>query len=158
MTNHPTILALDLGTQSGWAEYRGGVITSGTRALDLTQSRGGRYVNFDTMLEKHADVDYVYYEYVRRHIGTKAAHTYGGFQAVLMMFCDRYKLPCRPLEIGTIKKHWTGKGNAKKDQMITQAIHRGFNPKDDNEADALAVLDYAMVELGAKEPTQGNLL
>ena len=46
--------------------------------------------------------------------------------------------------VGTIKKHATGKGNAGKSEMIVAAKVRGHNPVDDNEADALALLHWAI--------------
>jgi Holliday junction resolvasome RuvABC endonuclease subunit len=46
--------------------------------------------------------------------------------------------------VGTIKKHITGKGNADKLAVIKAVQALGFNPKDDNEADALALLSFAM--------------
>ena len=45
---------------------------------------------------------------------------------------------------GTIKKHATGKGNAGKDDMIASVRLRGHTPVDDNEADALALLHWAV--------------
>ena len=45
--------------------------------------------------------------------------------------------------MGTIKKHATGTGNAGKAEMIAARV-RGFNPQDDNEADALALLAWAV--------------
>ena len=38
----------------------------------------------------------------------------------------------------------TGKGNAGKDEMIAAVVKRGFTPADDNEADALALLHWAI--------------
>jgi Holliday junction resolvasome RuvABC endonuclease subunit len=46
--------------------------------------------------------------------------------------------------VGTIKKHWTGKGNATKEAMIAEATRRGFTVKNSDEADALALLDFAL--------------
>ena len=46
--------------------------------------------------------------------------------------------------MGTIKKHATGKGNASKDEMVASARARGHTPVDDNEADALALLSWAV--------------
>lgn len=40
-----------------------------------------------------------------------------------------------------VKKHWTGRGNAKKPDMIVACRQRGWEVKDDNEADALAIWD-----------------
>ena len=45
--------------------------------------------------------------------------------------------------VGTIKRHVTGKGNADKAAVIAAVRARGFNPADDNEADALAILLWA---------------
>ena len=46
--------------------------------------------------------------------------------------------------VGTIKKYATGKGNANKAAMIAAMQALGFQPADDNEADALALLHWAM--------------
>lgn len=46
--------------------------------------------------------------------------------------------------MGTIKKYATGKGNASKDQMIAAIQARDHTPADDNEADALALLHWAI--------------
>lgn len=50
------------------------------------------------------------------------------------------------IPVGTIKKHATGKGNASKDEMIEAMKARGHSPADDNEADALALLHYALTQ------------
>ena len=46
--------------------------------------------------------------------------------------------------VGTVKKAWTGKGNATKDDMIAEAERRGMKVIDDNHADALAILAYGV--------------
>jgi Holliday junction resolvasome RuvABC endonuclease subunit len=50
--------------------------------------------------------------------------------------------------VGTIKKHATGKGNAPKQAMIDAGRARGFDPADDNEADAIALLMWAIETKG----------
>ena len=46
------------------------------------------------------------------------------------------------IPVGTIKKHATGKGNASKEMMIEAARKKlGYKDDDDNEADALWILD-----------------
>jgi len=50
--------------------------------------------------------------------------------------------------VGTIKRHATGKGNAPKQAMIDAARARGFSPADDNEADAIAILLWAIETRG----------
>ena len=46
--------------------------------------------------------------------------------------------------MGTIKLHATGKGNAGKAQMIEAMQLHGHPVTDDNEADALAILHWAL--------------
>jgi Holliday junction resolvasome RuvABC endonuclease subunit len=50
--------------------------------------------------------------------------------------------------VGTVKRFATGKGNADKQAVLAAMRSRGFNPADDNEADALAILLWAMETRG----------
>lgn len=88
----------------------------------------------------------VYYEEVRRHAGTQAAHVYGGFVGALTMWCEEKQIPYSCVPVGTIKKTWTGKGNASKQDMINVAIESGFDVSDDNQADALALLHCVLAQ------------
>ncbi len=144
------MLALDLGTITGFA-LRGadGAITSGTAEfrLDRWQSGGMRFLRFKHWLTevKHqaGGVDLVVYEQVRRHAGVDAAHAFGGWLAILTAWCDHHGIAYQGVPVGTIKRHVTGKGNADKAAVIAAIRARGFNPADDNEADALAILLWA---------------
>ncbi|MBP8789521.1 MAG: hypothetical protein KBH41_19065 [Azonexus sp.] len=146
-----TILALDLGTTTGWAVLADGTITSGSQSFKPQRFEGGgmRFLKFKRWLFDMSccgtyPLDAVYFEEVRRHAGVDAAHAYGGFMAHLMAWCEHHDIPYQGVPVGTIKKHATGKGNAGKSEMLASAQSRGFNPEDDNEADALALLDWAM--------------
>ena len=57
-------------------------------------------------------------------------------------------MPYQGVPVGTIKRHATGKGNAPKEAMIAAARGRGFSPADDNEADAIALLLWAVETSG----------
>jgi len=107
-----------------------------------------RYLRFKRWLteikQSVGDLDAVFFEEVRRHAGVDAAHAYGGFMAHLTAWCEHHQIPYRGVPVGTIKKHATGKGNAGKDLMIAAALSRGHAPADDNEADALALLHWAI--------------
>jgi Holliday junction resolvasome RuvABC endonuclease subunit len=46
--------------------------------------------------------------------------------------------------VGTWKRHACGKGNADKQAVIAAMRARGFEPADDNEADAIAILLWAL--------------
>lgn len=136
------ILALDLGTKCGYAILRNGDVESGTKKLPK-KTFGSRFSEFRRWLieiinEKQIDV--VCFERVRRHIGTEAAHVFGGFMYVVAAVCDELNVQCEGVSVGTIKKFMTGKGNAGKDEMIAAAQRQGFDPVDDNEADALGIL------------------
>ena len=146
-----TILALDLGTHTGWAlRHLDGNITSGTEHFKPNRFEGGgmRYLRFKhwlTEIKTCTDgVSAIYFEEVRRHMGVDAAHAYGGFLATLTAWCEHHNIPYQGVPVGTIKKHATGKGNASKDEMIGAMRQRGFQPGDDNEADALAILLWAI--------------
>lgn len=145
-----TILALDLGTKTGWALQQANCqITSGTESFHTSRYSGGgmRFLRFTAWLDdvfKLSPVSAVYFEEVRRHLGVDAAHVYGGFLAHLTSFCEDKKIPYQGVPVGTIKKHITGKGNANKKAVIIAVKALGFNPVDDNEADALALLDFIL--------------
>jgi crossover junction endodeoxyribonuclease RuvC len=84
----------------------------------------------------------VYFEEVRRHLGTDAAHVYGGLLGTLVAWCEEKRIPYAGVPVQTIKKSWTGKGNAKKALMIAEANARGFSTEDENEADAIALAHH----------------
>jgi hypothetical protein len=89
-------------------------------------------------------VDAVYYEAVRRHLGTDAGHVYGGLLATLTSWCEQHSLPYQGVPVGTWKRYACGKGNADKQAVIAAMRERGFEPVDDNEADAIAILLWAL--------------
>ncbi len=146
-----TILALDLGTTTGWAlRDRTGRITSGSQSFKPQRFEGGgmRYLRFGRWISEIqtsvSELQFLYFEEVRRHVSTDAAHAYGGFLATLTAWCEHHGVPYQGVPVGTIKKHVTGKGNASKDEMMAAMRARGYLPTDDNEADALALLHWAI--------------
>ncbi|CAK0762611.1 crossover junction endodeoxyribonuclease RuvC [uncultured Gammaproteobacteria bacterium] len=152
-----TILALDLGTHTGWAlRARDGMITSGTISFrpGRFEGAGMTFLRFRAWLEEIADlahgIDTVVFEEVRRHVGTTAAHIYGGFLAHLTAWCEHERVPYQGVPVATIKRHATGKGNAGKDAVIASMKAKGHAPADDNEADALAILHWALARGGAR--------
>lgn len=139
-----TLLALDLGTQCGWAlQLDSGEILSGSQPFKPGRFEGGgmRYLRFRRWLSDEIKTpDLVAFEEVRRHNSTDAAHVYGGLMATLTAWCEAHSVPYQGVPVQTIKKHVTGKGNAPKAAVIAAMQARGFDPTDDNEADALALL------------------
>jgi hypothetical protein len=153
-----TLLALDLGTTTGWALRSSDcLITSGTASFRNGRFDGGgmRYLRFTNWLgeiEKlSGPIAAIWFEEVRRHAGTDAAHVYGGLMATLTSWSELRGVPYAGVPVGTIKRFATGKGNAKNDAMIAAARSRGFSPADDNEADAIAILLWAMETQGGAQ-------
>jgi Holliday junction resolvasome RuvABC endonuclease subunit len=148
------VLAIDLGTTTGWALQSQSLITSGTVALKHTRYDGGgmRFLRFRRWLEQ-LDLDAgpiaaIYFEEVRRHVGTDAAHVYGGLLAVLTAWSEENLVAYQGVPVGTIKRFIAGKGNADKAAVIAAVQAKGFAPADDNEADAIAILLWALETRG----------
>ncbi len=158
-TNQPILLSLDLGTATGWAlSNKHGRIMSGTAHFRPRRFEGGgmRYLRFERWLNETRDVsgeiNAVYFEEVRRHLGVDAAHAYGGFLASLTAWCEEHSIPYEGVPVGTIKKFITGKGNAGKAAVIAAVKALGHQPEDDNEADALALLHFAREQMIGGQP------
>ena len=145
------VLAIDLGTTTGWAmRTMEGQLTHGFTSFRPSRYEGGgmRYLRFKRWLSeiRHlaSDIHSVYFEEVRRHAGVDAAHVYGGLLATLTSWCEHHNIPYQGVPVGTIKRHATGKGNASKTEIMDAMRSLGHQVTDDNEADALALLHWAL--------------
>jgi len=146
------ILAIDPGTRCGWALHTGEEILSGTWNLKSDDNPGRRWIGFRKRI-RAANPDKIVYEKVMAHAATLAAHMYGGFEATIQAYCAEAGVELDSVHVGTIKKHATGKGNANKAQMVSAAAKRWpeIEIQDDNQADALWLLDYEMTRMDALE-------
>lgn len=154
-------LGIDPGTSCGWAalDASGARIASGVWSLAPRRHEGGgmRYLRFRRLLTEAVDDLYltlppgsalvpgavaVAYEEVRRHLGTDAAHVYGGILAALQMVCEERRVPYQGVAVATVKRLATGKGNANKSAMMAAARTRWptIVPTED-EADALWIAE-----------------
>jgi hypothetical protein len=166
-TPHLVILALDLGTTTGWAlRSANGPVAHGFVSFKSQRFEGGgmRYLRFGRWLADMlalsgqqsgsqtgsqtnlTGIGSVYFEEVRRHLGVDAAHVYGGLLATLTAWCEHHQIPYQGVPVGTIKRHATGKGNAGKAEVIAAMKALGHPVTDDNEADALALLHWALAQ------------
>ncbi len=105
------VLALDLGTTTGWAlRNRDDHITSGTLSFKHSRFEGGgmRYLRFTRWLGELAHItgglSRIVFEEVRRHAGTDAAHIYGGFLGHLSAWCETRSVAYEGVPVGTIKR------------------------------------------------------
>lgn len=136
------ILALDLGTNLGFASLKDDKISSGFIKLKNNKT-GERFSDFFNFLNGFKDAEKIYYERVYRHLGTDAAHIYGAFQGILEMFCLKNNIELFFFGVSEIKKYIANKGNANKKEVMDSINKLGYNIKNDNEADALALLYLA---------------
>jgi hypothetical protein len=149
------ILAVDLGTTTGWAMAPSdGVVVSGTVSFRPSRYDGGgmRYLRFRAWLNSIAEdtprITAIHFEEVRRHLSTDAAHVHGGLLAILTAWCEERSIAYQGVPVGTIKRHIAGKGNVNKAVVIEAIRARGYSPTDDNEADAIAILLWALETRG----------
>jgi len=100
------------------------------------------------LAESSGPIGAVFFEEVRAHAGTLAAHVYGGFLAHLEAWAEFRDIPYQGVPVGTIKRFIAGKGNADKRAVVAAVKARGFAPADDNEADAISILLWAIENYG----------
>ncbi len=152
MTQH--ILALDLATKTGFAHSSG---YSGVWLLKKAHEPASARLRtlFHTLgviHNSHPFETLVAEDVHSRFIN--ATKSLCELRGVAILWCNLFNVKfIGDISAKTIKKHATGNGNASKDRMIhfarlqwnTKAIH------DDNEADALHLLDYYKLVVDASE-------
>jgi len=149
------VLALDCGTKTGWAALRDAKIESGVQLFDLRrgESAGMRWLRFDAWLwELYKWFPFTLIVYEQAHHRGGAATAVGvGFTTKILEFAALRKCETMPVHTATLKKFTTGGGKADKEEM-KRAIARRWEKLflDDNEADAYALLRYAMEELAIR--------
>ena len=102
-----SMLALDLGTRTGWAHAGADqIVTSGVTEFrnDRWQGGGMRFLRFrawlDEMRRLTGGFDQLVYEQVRRHAGADAAHVFGGWLAILSVWCEQNGIAYRASRSG----------------------------------------------------------
>ena len=169
------LLALDLGTRTGWALSEGGRIESGVQ--DFTprrgESAGMRYLHFNRwLLRVHREgfregqdrpCDLIVYEMPHLR-GGAAATVLAGLQTRVEEFCAARGIEHAPVHSATLKKFTTGSGRGDKNSMLVAADKRGWIPRapgdlypDDNEVDAICLLHYALAEIVTSPLPRGGV-
>ncbi len=154
------ILALDPATHCGWAHRP--MMKCGVWDLSIRrdESSGMRLIRFESYLKwvsKEGGIDLLVYE-AARHGAPKmqgALVVQSELQSVIKMFCEKREIEYRGYSPSEIKKHATGKGNAPK-QMVIDAVKKKWGNRwgkkiDDNQADAIWLLDLAVTEVMGKK-------
>lgn len=137
------ILAIDQASNCGWAITSGlyGVWDFNTRK---DESLGMKWLRFRAKLEevcKLEKISIIAYERPAGQHANSVIHS-AKMVGILEAFCEENDIDYRSYSASEVKKHATGKGNAGKPAMIAAAQEKlGYEGKDDNEADALWILD-----------------
>ena len=146
------ILALDLATKTGWAHSSG---PSGVQSFALRRgdSSGMRFVYLRawlTRMEENEPFDLIAYEQPH-HRGGRATEVLLGLATTVQGWAAENGKEVTTRSTSELKKHATGKGKASKLSMMLSAERKfGREPEDDNEADAMWLLDLV------KRETEGS--
>jgi Holliday junction resolvasome RuvABC endonuclease subunit len=163
------VLALDLATSTGWAlRERNGVVTSGVQRFELGrgESPGMRWLRFRRwvreviVLGRLSPGGLIACE---RPLAGRRGFTAGiaiELRTILQEEAAAQQLEVTDVAPATLKKHATGRGNAKKPDMQAAAAKRwGTNAAgelQEDQADALCVLGWALDEIGEAEVGGGS--
>lgn len=163
------ILGLDTATHTGWCVRSAtGELSCGVWLLDFGPGRPhtSRFWNLWEQLDwmaEHHELGYVVAEKPVVYQGREgAARSCMGMLAILEMWCETRRIEFREVNIVTLKKFATGRGNAKKPEMVAAAKAKwpAMRIPDDNAADALFLVDYVCTPKKAapvKAPAQRDM-
>jgi len=168
------ILALDLATRTGWALWDGARLESGVQDFSKQrgESNGMLFWKFNKWLADIAlnddhpivscrsdrRIDLIVFEQAH-HRGGAATEICVGLVTRVQEMCARFGIDHSPIHGSTLKKWATGHGNADKKAMIEAAEVRLYDLNrlsgrptitDDNEADAILLLGYALEKFGGE--------
>jgi len=146
------ILALDLGSVTGWAISGDPPLTGHWEVrAGNGESPGMRLIRFRAALnaihEAYPDLKLLVVEKVHVRYAT-AALSLGELVGRVKEWAAEHDVDLTWVPASTVKKFATGKGQADKAAMMAAATARGWHfHGDDNEADARWLLEYAQEEI-----------
>lgn len=151
------MLSLDLATNTGWARNYGPEPRSGSVSFERPKATkkkqrvpvGFIFAAFDEWLSKQDIPDLLVIEEPHMR-GGAATKTCVGLWAIANAGAFNGGAEVMSVRTRDLKISFTGIGNASKDDMIAMAKRRGYDPKDDDEADACLLLEYALELKGLK--------
>lgn len=131
------ILALDIATKTGWCTQT----AYGTWDLkpNRGESEGMRVVRFKSKVREMIKLENINLVSYERCAGMHKSSIIVASEmiGVLKDLCIELGIELASYSAKEIKKDATGNGNAGKPLMIKTAFDLGFNPADDNAADAI---------------------
>lgn len=158
-------LALDIATNTGWAKrYDDASVKSGTVNFkpqpgendSMRLERFGQWV----LTQIQSGISTIVYEYVQFTPKHQAGAILNEMRGVLKYLSAIHGVKTVGIPVSTIKKAVSGKGTADKKRIIAimRATYKDQDIRDDNQADALAVLWCGCERLGLSRPKNGEEL
>lgn len=142
------LLGIDPATQCGWAT----LFYAGTWDLRTKsgESVGMKWLRFKAELSQTCrllPIKVIAYERPGgQHVGPMLHQA--ELIGVLKLFAEERGIEYRAYSAAQIKKFATGKGNANKEAMMAACVTRlGFEPRDNNEADAMWIFELLKSDL-----------
>ncbi len=145
------VLAIDPATTTGWA--CNDPESHGTWDLRVRsdESDGMRLIRFESKLREFNECNRLKLITFERPGGkfTRPIITQSEIIGTLKRFAIAHGIEYRAYSSTEIKKHATGRGNSNKGAMIQAAKDKlGYRGEDDNEADALWLLNLSLKDYG----------
>ena len=146
------VWAFDVGIKTGWAiRTDKGKLYSGRKNFWPNRTKDYRYMLtevpafLDKLKSKFGTPDLIAFENAcfQQGMATKRYHSILAHVEAWTVSQGRF-VKMMPLAVTTIKKHATGNGHAKKPEMMEAARKRGWDFKNDDEADALWIMNLAL--------------
>lgn len=142
MTN---VLCIDPSTKTGICTRIDGVVDHYTLNLkdggEDYAEMGWYFLNHLKHLMAYDQIDVMVIERPGRLFGA-AACILNGIVWQAHMIAHDFKMQRHEVTPSQLKKFTTGKGNCNKAAMIAAVEAMGYEPEDDNSADAIAILKY----------------
>jgi len=155
------ILVLDLATRLGFAVMRNGgnrQIVSGVHVVAKPRTGVGAFLAgyedwLAQMLFDEVPAVVVFESPIMPTTTTpEVLRKLIGLAGCTEKMCHRDKITCYEARNSTVLKYFTGYGGGSREErkasVLAECRRLGFKPEDDNEADALAILHYAVHRLG----------
>ena len=140
------ILALDPATKCGYAHAEdSGVWDLKSSPYESTSMRLLKFrAKINQLVLEHGITFIVYEKPGGRHFNGIRSHA--NLEGVLLEYCLSHNIDFKGYSASEIKKFATGKGNAKKEDMVEAATEKYGEVIDDNHADALHLFHLAVKE------------
>jgi Holliday junction resolvasome RuvABC endonuclease subunit len=138
------ILAIDPAATAGWCtQSASGIWNLKPKSYE---SNGMKFIKMRAAIDeivKAEGITFIAYEKPSgRHFNGIRSHA--NFEGIIVAYCEEHGIDYKDFAAKEIKKFATGNGNAGKPLMISSCKEKyGFDPLDDNHADAKHLYEYA---------------